>query len=124
MVDEDVMGNFNLAKEELISAKILLDAGRYRDCVTLSYYAMFDAAKALLLSEGFSSKKHDTTLKQFSLEFVHKKGFDIETYKYYSNAKRRRNKSSYDYSVEFSEEEAEIRVSQAEEFIMEAERFL
>ena len=39
-------GNFNLAKEELISAKILLDAGRYRDCVTLSYYAiLFPAHK-------------------------------------------------------------------------------
>lgn len=47
LFDKDkVIGNFNLAKEELLSAQILCEAGRYRDSVTLSYYAMFDAAKA------------------------------------------------------------------------------
>ena len=55
---------------------------------------------------------------------VYKGGFSRNIYKYYSSAKRRRIKSSYDFSVEFSEDETCERLKQAEEFIAEAERFL
>ena len=52
----------DLAVEELNMAQILFDAGKYRGSITHSYYAMFDAAKALLLTHDFVSKKHDTIL--------------------------------------------------------------
>ena len=55
---------------------------------------MFDAAKALLLTHDFTSKKHDTILSQFSKEFVHKNDFSQDIYTYYSNAKKLRKKSS------------------------------
>ena len=69
---EEVKGVMDLAVEELSMAQILFDAGKYRGSITHSYYAMFDAAKALLLTHDFVSKKHDTTLSQFRKELCMK----------------------------------------------------
>ena len=66
---EEVNGVMDLAVEELSMAQILFDAGKYRGSITHSYYAMFDAAKALLLTHDFVSKKHDIILTQFSKDF-------------------------------------------------------
>ena len=98
---EEVNGVMDLAVEELSMAQILYDAGKYRGSITHSYYAMFDAAKALLLTHDFISKKHDTILAQFSKDFVRDGDFSQEVYTYYSNAKKLRRKSSYDFSVNF-----------------------
>lgn len=53
---EEVNGVMDLAIEELSMAQILFDAGKYRGSITHSYYAMFDAAKALLLTHDFIRK--------------------------------------------------------------------
>jgi hypothetical protein len=121
---DEVNGVMDLAVEELSNAQILFDAGKYRGSVTHSYYAMFDAAKALLLSHDFVSKKHDTILTQFSKEFVLDDDFSQEIYKNYSHAKKLRRKSSYDFTVTFDKEEAFNCLVHAEEFIEEARRFL
>ena len=121
---KEVNGVMNLAIEELSMAQILYDAGKYRGSITHSYYAMFDAAKALLLTHDFVSKKHDTILAQFSKDFVREEDFSQEVYTYYSNAKNLRNKSSYDFSVNFDKQEAFDCLIQAEEFICEAKKFL
>ena len=92
---EEVNGIMDLAIEELSMAQILYDAGKYRGSITHSYYAMFDAAKALLLTHDFVSKKHDTILTQFSKDFVREDDFSQEIYTYYSNAKKLRRKSSF-----------------------------
>ena len=91
---EEVNGVMDLAVEELSMAQILFDAGKYRGSITHSYYAMFDAAKALLLTHDFVSKKHDTILSQFSKEFVHENDFSQDIYTYYSNAKKLRKSPS------------------------------
>lgn len=121
---DEVNGYMDLAAEELSMAQILCDAGKYRGSVTHSYYAMFDAAKALLLLHDFVSKKHDTILTQFSKEFVRDDDFSQDIYQYYSDAKKLRRKSSYDFTVNFDKEEASNCLVHAEEFIAEARRFL
>lgn len=120
----EINGFMDLAVEDLSTAQILFDTGMYRGSVTHSYYAMFDAAKALLLSHDFVSKKHDTILTQFSKDFVRDDNFSHDIYKYYSDAKKLRNKSSYDFTVNFDKEEAFNCLIHAEEFIAEAKRFL
>ena len=65
----------NLAKYELKSAKILLDAGQYRDSITHSYYAMFSASKALLLTKDYTVKSHEGLVRVFGREFI-KKGME------------------------------------------------
>lgn len=39
------------AKEKLESAKLLLDAGKYRDSIGRSYYAIFTAVRAVLANK-------------------------------------------------------------------------
>lgn len=89
-----------------------------------SYYAMFDAAKALLLIHDFVSKKHDTIIKQFSQYLVRDENFSHTAYTHYSQAKRLRRKSSYDFSVKFTKQEAYDCLSNAEDFILESKKFL
>ena len=73
MNSKEVDAFVNLSLEELSTAQILYDSKKYWDCVTHSYYVIFNFAKALLLTENFHSKKHDTIIKQFSLDFVKKR---------------------------------------------------
>ena len=69
-------------------------------------------------------KKHDTILKQFSNDFVYKGDFSQDIYQYYSDAKKLRRKSTYDFSVNFDKHEAYDCLNQAEEFIDETKRIL
>lgn len=121
---EEIEGYINLAIEELSMAQILYDSGKYRGSVTHSYYAMFDCAKASLLTHDFTSKKHDIILKQFSKDFVHDGDFNQDIYQYYSDAKKLRRKASYDFSVNFDKHDAYECLYQAEEFIAETKRVL
>ena len=67
----------NVGKSQLISSRILFDNGQYRDSITLSYYAMYSSALALLLKKDISPKTHDGTLRQLGKEYV-KKGCSLE----------------------------------------------
>lgn len=46
------------AQEKLHSAKILLDAGEYKDSIGRSYYAMFSAIRAILALDKVDFSKH------------------------------------------------------------------
>ncbi|WP_295723724.1 HEPN domain-containing protein [uncultured Methanobrevibacter sp.] len=117
------MGNvreaFNVGKEQLISSKMLFEGGQYRDSVTLSYYAMYSSALALLLKKDIFPKTHEGTLRQLAKEYVKEGLLSKESYDYLYDGRTLRNKSSYDYSTVFSEELAEELILQAETFIDE-----
>jgi len=55
------------------SAKLLLDAGDKDGACSRAYYAMFDAARAALISVGYAPedlKTHASVIGQFSLRMV------------------------------------------------------
>lgn len=114
----------NVGKSQLISSRILFDNGQYRDSITLSYYAMYSSALALLLKKDISPKTHDGTLRQLGKEYVKEGLLSRESYRYIYDARSIRNKSSYDYSMNFTEELAEELILNAEKFISEAESIL
>ena len=124
MNSKEVDALVNLALEELSTAQTLYDSKKYRACVTHSYYAIFNFAKALLLTENFRSKKHDTIIKQFSLDFVKNNDFSRDIFQYYIDAKENRKKSSYDAFSDFNRIEAFESLTKAEDFIIEAKRIL
>ena len=51
-MDELVKYRLQTANEKLISAKLLLDAGQYKDSIGRSYYAIFSAVRAVLALDG------------------------------------------------------------------------
>lgn len=114
----------NVGKSQLISSKMLFEGGQYRDSITMSYYAMYSSALALLLKKNISPKTHEGTLRQLAKEYVKEGLFSKETYGYLYDARETRNDSSYGYSKTFSEETAYELISQAEKFINEVENLL
>lgn len=118
------MDAFNVGKSNLISAKALFEIGQYRDSVTMSYYAMYSAGLALLLKKDISPRTHGGTMRQLAKEYVKPGLLSKETYEFLNGGMADRNKSSYDYSVVFTEETAERYICKAERFIDEAEALL
>ena len=55
-ISKKVIADFNLAKDELDTARILFNLSKYRQSVTHSYYAMFQAATALLIKKNLVAK--------------------------------------------------------------------
>lgn len=51
MLDDLVQYRIDIAKEKLKSAKILLEAGQYKDSIGRSYYALFSAVRAVLAKD-------------------------------------------------------------------------
>ena len=118
------MDAFNVGKSNLISARALFEIGQYRDCVTMSYYAMYSVGLALLLKKNTSPKTHSGTMRQIAKEYVKQGLLSKETYEFLNGGMADRNKSSYDYSAVFNEETAEEYIFKAKRFISEAEVLL
>jgi uncharacterized protein (UPF0332 family) len=47
-----------LAQEDLGTAEVLLEHVLYRNTISTAYFAMFHAARALVLSQGYSERSH------------------------------------------------------------------
>ncbi|WP_292888921.1 HEPN domain-containing protein [Methanobrevibacter sp. UBA212] len=71
-----------MLKSQLISSKMLYEGGQYRDSVTMSYYAMYSSALALLLKKSISPKTHEGTLRPLAKEYVKIGLLSKETYGY------------------------------------------
>ena len=58
------------AEDALYASRVLLDEGLYRDCVSRAYYAMFNAAQALLHADGYDPETHKGTLVLLDKHYV------------------------------------------------------
>lgn len=59
-----------LSNDDLETAQLLCECGRYRSAISRAYYAMFYMTQYLLLSEGLDTSTHKGVLKMLSLHFV------------------------------------------------------
>lgn len=92
----------NAAKEELkLALEIFSDAElmykehRLKSCVNRSYYSMFHATKALLLSKGIDCNSHAGALQRFGQSIIRKDILDAKFAKSLHRAYRLREKSDY-----------------------------
>ena len=46
MFKEEIIRELSVAEEELSSAYLLFESGKYRDAISRAYYSMFHAARA------------------------------------------------------------------------------
>ena len=110
------------AGNKLAAAKSLFENGFYKDSASRSYYSMYHAARALLLTKDISPKTHEGVVAKFGLEFVKKDLIE----KYYSKAlakgKDVREIADYDVIAEITEEEAESILEDAEKFLKRIKR--
>lgn len=112
------------SKEKLHSAKILLDAGSYKDSIGRSYYAMFSCVRAILALDKVDFAKHAGVISYFQKEYVKTGIIDKEYSKYISSAFQIRNNCDYADFFLVSKEDAYNQYEKAEKFIDAIEKYL
>jgi uncharacterized protein (UPF0332 family) len=96
----------------------------FPDSINRSYYAIFYAARTLLLKKGITPKTHAGTIKQFSFEFVRGDDFDKKIFKFFSKLEEDRKNADYDITFDSTKEKAKNDLNSAKLFVEECKKFL
>ncbi len=108
---------FQKAEERLLSARKLLDTSLFGDSIGRSYYAIFTAARGLLALLKLDSSKHSGVISFFNRYLIKTGLIPKSCSAIITDAKRSRETSHYGDYVEFTKEEAEVQIHQAEKFL-------
>lgn len=112
------------AKDKLESAKLLLDAGKYKDSIGRSYYAIFTSLRAVLAKDGIDFSKHAGVIAYFQKEYVKTGVFEKKYSKYIQTAFQIRNSCDYDDFFIASKVDAEEQYQKAVELYGAVKTFL
>ena len=96
----------------------------YDAAVNQFYYAVFDAASALLLSKDIAVKFHSGTFQQFSLHFIKTGLFTIGMQDDLIYCFQKRQKGDYNFLSDLSGEEANETFSRAKTFVAIAQHWV
>ncbi len=123
-MDELSSYRLNMSEEKLRSARILLDAGQYKDSIGRSYYAIFSALRAVLAKDKVDFSKHAGVISYFQKEYLKTELFNKKYSKYISSAFQIRNNCDYDDFFIVSKEEAIEQYEHAYELYEAVKNFL
>lgn len=115
---------FEQAKDDLETAKILLEAGKYKAANNRAYYSCFHAIDAVLAKEPIAFKKHKDTLSYFNKNYVHTEIFPRNIGRKISRLEIIRHKSDYDTFYIASRDDAAEQIEVAEEVVDLAKNYL
>lgn len=94
------------AEEEMAAASVLRQSRLYFKSVASSYYAIYHAARALLLLKGVDPKTHEGVERMFGLYYIKTGEFDLHSGKAIGRLMKMRQEADYFPELPFSEEEA------------------
>ncbi len=106
------------SKSRLEASKMLLEQGFYKDSINRSYYAIFDAMRAVLAEEGVDYKKHAGVIAHFQKEYIKTRKFDVKYSAYIQKAFQIRNDCDYNDFYIVSQEEAGEQYNNAMDFYL------
>lgn len=112
------------SKEDMKSAKVLLDCDMLKQSINRSYYAIFHATRALLALDKFDSKKHSGIISFFNRNYAATGRIEKEYSKILMEAQNIRNLSDYNDFYIASREEADTQLKNAQKFIEMIEEYL
>lgn len=116
-MDDLVQYRIDVAKEKLKSAKILLNAGQYKDSIGRSYYALFSAVRAVLAKDQVDFSKHAGVIAYFQKNYIKTEIFERKYSKYLTGAFQIRNSCDYDDFYIVSKANAEEQYRKVDEMI-------
>ena len=122
--DNDILELMKKAKDSVEAAKSLFENNFYDFSASRSYYAMFYAAEAVLLTKNLSYSKHSAVIGAFGREFVKTKIFSQKLRDYLAHAFDIRQLGDYGTPGSVSKEKAMEMIEQAKEFIEKIEEYL
>lgn len=111
------------ARNDLKSARALLDIADYKGANNRAYYAIFHAINAVHAAGGKAYKRHKDAVANFNKDYVKTEIFPREMGRKISQAEEIRHASDYDDFYVASKGEAEQQINVADEFIVLAENY-
>jgi len=105
------------ADEALAAARLLVEAGMYRQAAGRAYYAAFYSVLALLAKRGLGTSKHAGAVALFDREFVKSGAFGREFSKDLHELFDLRQRADYREMFAVSQERAGDAAAAAERFI-------
>lgn len=81
--------------EALEDAKIMYDAGRYKNAINRAYYAIFHGLRAVNALDGFDSSKHSGVISHFNQNYVKSGIFPKEVSRLIKLASEKREEADY-----------------------------
>jgi len=123
-MNENVTVFLDKALECLADATALLEKSRYTASVSRSYYAMFHAAQAALLSEEIDAYTHTGVNVQFQKTFIKTGKFPVIFGKTFSKILDQRLKSDYEIGFKASPDDARHTFKEASDFVTSIRNFL
>lgn len=112
------------ADEDLKSAKLLVDQGYSDASVSRSYYAMFYATEAVLLSKNLKFSSHKGVISLFGQHFIKTNIFSVELSRDLSKAFDERLVGDYSFKSEITPEIAKNALIRGEKFIERIKEYL
>ena len=123
-MDNLIKYRLDSAEEKLESAKLLLDAGKYRDSIGRSYYSIFTVVRAVLANDKVDFSKHAGVIAYFQKEYIKTGKFDVKYSRYLQTAFQIRNSFDYDDFFIESKHDSDEQYSRAAEFYTEVNNYL
>ncbi|WP_414836471.1 HEPN domain-containing protein [Candidatus Nanohalococcus occultus] len=108
----------NEAEEVFSEAKYLFEGGKVKGTISRSYYAAFNAVKAMLLTKDSKPKTHQGVASEFGRLFREEVGSKLT--RDYSELQRMREQADYGSGEQFDEEDAQFAIDISEEIIENA----
>jgi uncharacterized protein (UPF0332 family) len=105
------------AREDMETARELVDLGRYRAAVNRAYYAIFGITTALLLTEKIERSKHTGVESALIQHFVKKELIEPEYGKIYDYIRKKREESDYSARITIDERTVRKIVRDAQKYI-------
>lgn len=118
-----VLYRIQTSKDNLKSARILLEAGEYKSANNRAYYAIFHAVNAVHAVNGKAYKRHKDAIANSNKDYVKTEIFPREMGRKINESEEIRHASDYDDFYIASKEETERQVSVADEFIRLVEQY-
>ena len=112
------------AAERVEVAATMIRDGYFKVSITNSYYAMFNAVRALLAEIPIDFKKHSAIISYFRREYVKTGLLDVKLSDYIGKAFTARQYSDYGDFIVVSREQAEEQYQHAFEFVEAVKAYL
>jgi uncharacterized protein (UPF0332 family) len=120
----EVKNLIDRAERAITSSKVLFMEKDYDTSASRSYYAMFYAAQALLLSKELKFSSHKSVISLFGEHFIKTGIFRSDMGRILNRAFEKRLLGDYSFSPQIDETMAKEMISKAEEFVKEIKKYL
>ncbi len=120
----EIAAHLALAREMLDDARQAADRHRLRTASDRTYYAMLQAAAALLAADGIHARSHRRLMAAFGERFAKSGRLDPVHHRRLLDAFERRSLADYDPTAEFDLEDITGAIAAADAFIAAAAAFL